>query len=92
MTHKDFKLGYDRIRLNTWCEDIKFTVITPNKFIEFDEMVVKFSTKTKHIALGSKLKNIRVNGGNYIKLSHENPVRLTHNETLTASVLLRAQS
>ena len=53
-------------------------------------MQVKFSTKTKHVALGSKLKNIRVNKGQFIKVSPENPVRLTYNETLTASVLLRA--
>jgi len=28
-TYKDLKLGYDKIRLNTWCEDVNFTLITP---------------------------------------------------------------
>ena len=68
VTHKDLKLGYDKIRLNTWCEDIKFTVITPLTYIDFDELLIKFVTKSKHMALGSKLKNIKLDGL-HIKLS-----------------------
>ena len=44
-THKDLKLTFDRIRLNTWCEDIKFSLITPGTYLEFDELQVKFVTK-----------------------------------------------
>ena len=66
---KDLKLGYDRIRLNIWCDEIKFSIVNPNVFMEFDEIVIKFSTKSKHVALGSKFKNVRVDGGEVIKLS-----------------------
>ena len=44
-THKDLKLTFDRIRLNTWSEDIKFSLITPGTYLEFDELQVKFVTK-----------------------------------------------
>lgn len=94
VTHKDFKLGYDKIRLNTWCEEIKFTVITPNTFIEFDDLVIKFVTKSKHIALGSKLKDIKLDAGPAIKLPapDNQAVRMTFNQSLTLTVLIRAQT
>ena len=37
-TYKDVKLVYDKIRLLTWCEDIKFTLITPGTYLEFDDI------------------------------------------------------
>ena len=37
-THKDMKLSYDKIRLNTWCEDFKFTLVTQGTYLEFDDI------------------------------------------------------
>ena len=44
-TIKDFKLAHDKIRLNTWNEDVKFELVTPGTYLEFDDVQVKFVTK-----------------------------------------------
>ena len=39
-TYKDFKLSYEKIRLNTWCEEVKFTLVTPSTYLEFDDLQI----------------------------------------------------
>ena len=46
-TPKDFKIAYEKIRLNTWCENIKFQIVTPNRYLDFDDLRLKFVTKSK---------------------------------------------
>ena len=61
-TYKDIKIVFDKFRLNTWHEDIKFTVVTEGTYLRFDDLRVEFVTKSKQLALQSKIRGIKVKG------------------------------
>lgn len=90
-TYKDVKLVYDKIRLHTWCENIKFTLVTPGTFLEFNDMQVEFVTKSKQLALQSKLRDVNV-GGKQLVLPACEPIRLLHGESISISCLLRTNA
>lgn len=60
-TYKDLKLGYDKVRLNIWCEEIKFSIVTPNTYLDFDDFKISFTSRAnKHANMDCKIREVRL--------------------------------
>lgn len=66
-------------------------MVTEGTYLRFDDLRVEFVTKSKQLALQSKLRDIKVQG-RHIQLPLERPIKLDSGQSLSLSVLLRAKS
>ena len=89
---KDFKFLYETIRLNTWCEEVQFSIVTPGTYLEFDNMQVKFTTKSRSQQLGCKISDVKVDGSLISIPTEGGPQKLTNNQKLSITCLVRQQA
>ena len=66
-------------------------MVTEGTYLRFDDLRVEFVTKSKQLALQSKLRDIKVQG-KQIQLPLVKPIELNAGQSLSLSVLLRAKS
>ena len=72
------KLVYERLRLNSWCDDIRFALVTPGVCVDFDDLQIEFIFKNKSLQFQYKLRDIRLDD-TVLNLPLQNPVRLLFN-------------
>lgn len=91
-TYKDLKLGYDKVRLNIWCEEIRFSIMTPNTFLDFDDLKISFTSRAnKNINMDSKIKSVRLDEVSLSLPISKGMIRLTQGQSLNVTCIMRAQ-
>ena len=79
---------YDKIRLHIWCEDVKFSFVKPGTFLEFDDILVDFVTKSKQMVLQSKIRDVSADGKS-LQLPMQGSVKLYYGQSISIACLLR---